>query len=187
MPELPMLQTPRLILRPLNLTDAPDVQEFVGAWEVARYTLSIPHPYPEGAAATWIAGHQAAYDTGHETTWAITARAGERLLGVISLRVVGEHRHGEIGYWIGVPFWNRGYMTEAAGAVLDHGFGALGLHRIYATHFGGNPASGRVMQKVGMRYEGCLREHVWRWGEPQDLLYYGILRADWEASRRATP
>ena len=61
-----------------------------------------------------------------------------------------DDRRAELGYWIGVPWWNRGYATEAGRALLDFGFGTLGLHRIMAHHMMRNPASGRVMQKLGM-------------------------------------
>ena len=183
MAERPTLYTVRLVLRPFALADAPAVRELAGAYEVALNTLSIPHPYPAGVAEDWIKGHQAAFDSGEEVTWAITARDDGRLMGAIGLRLSASHRHAEMGYWLRVSDWNQGYMSEAARAVLDYGFEHLDLLRIYATHFARNPASGRVMQKAGMRYEGCLRQHVLRWGVPQDLVYYGILRGEWMAAR----
>jgi RimJ/RimL family protein N-acetyltransferase len=160
------------------------IQLLVGAYKVALNTLSIPHPYPDGAAEAWISTHQASFDAGREVTWGIAARLDGAVLGVISLRPVAAHRHAELGYWLGVPYWNQGYMSEAARAVVDYGFAELDLLRVYATHFARNPASGRVMQKVGMTREGCLRQHVLRWGVPQDLIYYGILRDEWLAARQ---
>jgi RimJ/RimL family protein N-acetyltransferase len=85
---------------------------------------------------------------------------------------------------IGVPYWNQGYATEAAQHAVDWGFQQLGLNRIYAQHFGSNPASGRVMQKMGMKYEGTLRQHYIRFGEVQDAVCYGILRDEWQAKQR---
>ncbi|NLT72630.1 MAG: GNAT family N-acetyltransferase [Chloroflexi bacterium] len=180
---LPTLTTARLVLRPFSPGDAPSVRELAGAYEVAAYTLSMPHPYPEGAAEAWIAGHDAAWEEGREGTWAITCRPEGNLMGAISLRQNAQHRHAEIGYWITVPQWNKGFMTEAAQAVVDFGFAEMGLMRIYATHCARNPASGRVMQKIGMSREGVLRQHVLRWGVPQDLVYYGILREEWQRAR----
>jgi [ribosomal protein S5]-alanine N-acetyltransferase len=84
-----------------------------------------------------------------------------------------------MGYWIGVPYWGRGYCTEAAGALLAHAFGPLGLHRVHATHLTRNPASGRVMQKLGMRHEGRMREHFLKWGVFEDVERYGILDREW--------
>ncbi len=179
----PTLYSRRLVLRPLTVTDAHAIHALVSAYEVALNTLSIPHPYPEGAAESWIGTHQPDFEAGREITWGITAREDGRVMGVISLRPVMAHRHGDMGYWLGVPYWNQGYMTEAARTVLDYAFGQMGLDRVYATHFARNPASGRVMQKIGMKREGCLRQHVLRWEVPQDLIYYGILRDEWLALR----
>ncbi|MHB1317499.1 MAG: GNAT family N-acetyltransferase [Anaerolineae bacterium] len=184
MSEQPVLETGRLVLRPFTLADAPAVRELAGDYQVAQYTLNIPHPYPEGAAEEWISGHQSAYDQGRAMTWAITARDDGRLLGAIGLTVVAIHRRAEMGYWLAVPYWNQGLMTEAARAVLDFGFGRLGLLRIYAMHSTQNKASGRVMQKAGMVREGCLRQHVLRWDVPHDLVYYGILRDEWLAAQK---
>ena len=83
-----------------------------------------------------------------------------------------------MGYWMGVPYWNHGYCSEAARALVAHGFQQMGLHRIYAFHFVRNPASGRVMQKAGMTYEGTLRQHVKKWERYEDLTAYGILRSE---------
>ena len=84
----------------------------------------------------------------------------------------------ELGYWVGKPFWGQGYCTEAAQAVIAYGFQTLGLNRIQAHHFGRNPASGRVMQKLGMRYEGLERQYHKKWGQFEDGLGYAILRED---------
>ena len=88
-----------------------------------------------------------------------------------------------MGYWIGKPFWGNGYCTEAAKEVVKYGFTALGVTRIQATHFAQNPASGRVMEKIGMTYEGCLRQYYKKWGNPIDLKMYAILRAEHKETR----
>jgi RimJ/RimL family protein N-acetyltransferase len=180
MPTQPILTTDRLILRPFSLSDAGAVQELAGAYEVALNT-SIPHPYPDGGAALWIGSHQAHFDQGEGVHFAVTRRRGEQLIGAMGLTLAPDHRRAELGYWIGVPFWGQGFATEAGRAVVAYGFRELGLLRIMATHYARNPASGRVMQKLGMTREGCLRRHVLRWDEPQDLVLYGILREEWEA------
>jgi [ribosomal protein S5]-alanine N-acetyltransferase len=177
----PTLTTERLILRPFALQDAGPVQQLAGAYQVALNTSSISHPYPDGAAEAWISTHQAQFDAGQGVHMAVTRERGALLIGAMGLALEAEHRRAELGYWIGVPYWGQGYATEAARAVLAYGFGEQGLLRITATHFARNPASGRVMQKIGMTCEGCLRRHVLRWGEPQDLVLYGILREEWEA------
>ena len=85
------------------------------------------------------------------------------------------HQHAELGYWIGVPYWGRGFATEAAGAVAALGFESLGLHRIFAHVHAGNIASQRVLEKIGMRHEGRSREHVRKWDLFVDCENYGLL------------
>ena len=155
-------------LRPLTPADAPAVQTLAGAYEVALNTLLIPHPYPDGAAEEWIAKIDA-------YTFAID---DGQLVGVTGLVMKGDEI-AELGYWIGVPFWNRGYGSEAARAIIRYGFEECGLHRIFAGHFTRNPASGKVMQKAGMTFEGTLRQHQKKWGEYLDVSFYGILREEW--------
>jgi RimJ/RimL family protein N-acetyltransferase len=174
----PTLQTPRLILRPFVPDDAPAVQRLAGAREVADTTLTIPHPYPDDAAEWWIASHTAGWAEGTLATWAITARADAIVLGAIGLAIAPAHARAELGYWVGVPYWNRGYCTEAARAVVRFAFDALALHRVQARHFVRNPASGRVMEKVGMRFEGVMRGAVRRWDRFEDLAMYAILATD---------
>ena len=91
--------------------------------------------------------------------------------------------NAEAGYWIGRPFWSRGYATEALRAVLAYGFEGLELHRIHAHHFARNSASGRVMQKADMQLEGVHREHAKKDDHFEDIVVYGILRAEWEADQ----
>ncbi len=175
----PTLQTQRLILRPFTLADAPDVQRLAGAREIAAVTLAIPHPYEEGMAEEWIQTHPKAFEEGRGVNFAIALRETGELCGAIGLAIDRENNHAELGYWIGTPYWGQGYCTEAAKAVLQYGFEVINLHRIHSVHFSHNPASGRVMQKVGMSYEGCRRQHIQKWGQFQDDELYGILKRDW--------
>jgi ribosomal-protein-alanine N-acetyltransferase len=175
MPEQPVLRTERLVLRPFQLADAADVQRLAGDREVASTTRLIPHPYPEGLAEQWISSLAALYAKGRSCSFAITRRDGT-LMGAIGLSIEPTDRHAELGYWIGRPFWNQGYCTEAARAVLAFAFESLNLRRIYAHYMARNPASGRVMEKLGMQREGCLRQHRFKWGEYEDLILCGILK-----------
>jgi RimJ/RimL family protein N-acetyltransferase len=174
----PTLETERLILRPLRAEDAADVQRLAGAYEVALNTFLIPHPYPDGVAEEWIAGLEKQFEEGQQLALAITIRDSGELAGVIGLRFRPKHDNAELGYWVGIPYWNRGYTTEAARAMLRWGFEERGFRRIFGRHFARNPASGRVLEKAGMTYEGTLRAHTKKWGEYQDLLMYGILREE---------
>jgi RimJ/RimL family protein N-acetyltransferase len=138
--------------------------------------LRIPHPYTEQEARAFLTRCEG----DDEVRLAITLRKDGRLCGGIGLRLALEHHHAELGYWLGVPYWGQGYATEAARELLRHGFENLGLHRIFASHFKHNPASGRILVKLGMRYEGCQREHLRKWDQFVDSEIYGILRREWE-------
>ena len=175
MKERPTLETARLVLRPFSLADAPDVQRLAGERDVASTTLNVPHPYEDGMAEAWIGAHQEGYEQGKLVNFAIVLREDRTIIGTIGLRIRQRHASAEMGYWIGKSFWNRGYCTEAAQAVVSYAFEALRLNRVHASYLTRNPASGRVMEKGGMTYEGCLRPHVKKWDVFEDL---GIVRSD---------
>lgn len=177
MPAIPELHTPRLLLRAFVPADAPAVQRLAGDQAIASTTLNIPHPYPDGVAEAWIATHAAAFDRGESLSLAVVLAATGELVGAVALVHINlEHARAEIGYWIGKAYWGKGYCTEAAGALIDYAFRTLELNRIYAYHLTRNPASGRVMQKLGMVHEGGLRQHVLKWDAFEDLEVYGLLR-----------
>jgi ribosomal-protein-alanine N-acetyltransferase len=178
--EPPTLETERLVLRPFAPEDAPDVTRHAGDRRIADTTLNIPHPYTEEDARTWLATHAEGHESGKSLTLAIRLREGDDLIGAIGLGVSLPHRQAEAGYWIAVDHWNRGYATEALREILRYGFRDLGLRRIYAQHLTRNPASGRVMEKVGMTKEGVLRQHALKWDRPEDLAWYGILAEEVE-------
>jgi RimJ/RimL family protein N-acetyltransferase len=99
-------------------------------------------------------------------------------VGAVGLTIVKVHAFAELGYWVAVPYWNRGYCTEAARAVVTFGFDVLGLHRIQARHLTRNPPSGRVMQKIGMRQEGVHRDAIRKWDCFENVAFYGILACE---------
>ena len=176
---MPTLGTHRLILREFELSDAPDVQRLAGDYSVADTTQNIPHPYPDGAAEDWIATHGLAFEAGDAATFALVLRQEDALVGTVGMRFDLRSDSAELGYWIGRPFWRHGYCTEAARAILQYAFGELNLNRVHASHLLRNPASGRVMPKLGMTREGLRREHAKKWGKYEDLVDYGILQREW--------
>lgn len=99
------------------------------------------------------------------------------LIGAIGLEIHPKHRRAEVGYWIGKDYWGQGFATEALKVVLAYGF-SRGINRIWAEHFANNPASGRVMQKAGMKHEGTLRQHMVKWDRPVDCEVYGVLASE---------
>jgi ribosomal-protein-alanine N-acetyltransferase len=174
----PTLETARLVLRPFRMDDAGETRRLAGDRAVADTTASIPHPYPEGAAEAWFETHAARFAARLEVTFAVTEREGGRLVGACGLMVARVPYRAELGYWIGKDRWNRGYATEAARAVVAFGFDGWGLTRIEASHFLRNPASGRVLEKIGMRREGLLRGYFQRWGVHEDCPLHAMLFSD---------
>jgi RimJ/RimL family protein N-acetyltransferase len=182
--QYPLIETERLILRGFRNEDAGDVKRLAGDKAIASTTLRIPHPYEDWVAEKWIGTHREEFEQGKAVNFAITERKADYLIGAIGLTINKEHKNAELGYWIGKPYWNNGYCTEAAKAVLRYGFEELGLNRIQAQHFKRNAASGRVMQAIGMLYEGRLRQHLKKWNKFEDVEIYGILKADYETTKK---
>jgi ribosomal-protein-alanine N-acetyltransferase len=176
-----VIETKRLLLRPPRLEDAPRVALLAGDRDVAGGTLLIPHPYEERFAVEWIRGLAERPDRGESVKFMITLRETREVIGAIGLRILRDHARADLGYWLGKDYWNLGYATEAGRAVVRHGFETCGLRRITAGHFTRNPASGRVLQKIGMTHEGRLRRHFKRWNVFEDCEIYGILREELEA------
>lgn len=174
------LETERLILRPLEMSDVNAIYELAGHPDIAATTLNIPHPYPKHAAGEFVQHTQRAWESGDMYTFAIVRKSEAGMIGCISLGIPRMQHRAEMGYWMGVPYWGQGYTSEAAQELIDFGFRVVGLQKIYAMHFVENTASGRVMQKVGMTYEGTLRQHTMKNGELIDLAMYSILRAEYE-------
>lgn len=170
--------TERLLLRRFTLADAPEVQRLAGDKLVAATTLNIPHPYENGMAEQWISTHLKEIEDGKLSNFAITLKDSGQLIGAIGLHINARFNRAELGYWIGVPHWNKGYCTEAAQAMIKHGFEDQKLHRIFAHYFSTNAASGKVMEKISMKYEGHLRQHVCKDGQYFDLVLYAILKTD---------
>ena len=171
----PTLETARLILRPFRMADADDVQRLAGDWAIADTTLNIPHPYEDGMAERWISNHRDWFESQKQVVFAITLRSDHALIGTIGLRITSEDCRAELGYWIGKPYWGMGYCTEAAREIVAFAFSRLGLNRVCARYLLRNPASGRVMQKIGMTHEGCLRQYIRKGDHFEDLELYGIL------------
>jgi RimJ/RimL family protein N-acetyltransferase len=174
--EQPTLTTARLRLRPFVAADATTVERLAGDPRVAGTTINIPHPYPIGGGSVFIAGQAEAWRQGSAATWAIVLE--DTLIGCVGLPMTRPHQRTRLGYWIDPAEWNHGYATEAARAAVEWAF-ADGFHRVEADHLVINPASGRVMQKIGMRHEGRMRGYyLQRSARFVDVELYAILRDD---------
>lgn len=151
MREQPILTTSRLLLRPFAISDAPRVQLLAGDKRIAETTANVPYPYPDGAAQSWIASHAGNRAKQQRFAYAITLKQSGLLVGCVSLVDIN-NGSCEMGYWIGVDYWNNGYCTEACRAAIDFAFGDLGLKQVSAKHFLRNPASGKVLEKSGLKF-----------------------------------
>lgn len=176
----PTFETERLILRPFQLSDAKTVQRLAGNKEITSRTGMIPYPYPDGLAESWIQGHAEAFARGTSVICAITAKQSGEIIGCMALEGISKtHQKGEVAYWIAVDHWNKGYCSEAGHAVVKYAFEQLQLNKITSRHKATNPASGKVMQKLGMKYEGTLRQEMFKDGEFHDLVVYGLLKSEY--------
>ena len=176
------LRTARLLLRSLEREDVPALVRLAGAKEIAATTLNIPHPYTENDARSFVAKASEEFGAGNSIAYAISIAPSRELCGAVGLNIAETHSRAELGYWIGVPFWHRGFATEAALAALAFGFDTLRLHRIYAHHFSGNTASQRVLEKIGMRHEGRSRAHIRKWDGFLDVENYGLLAEEFRGA-----
>lgn len=186
-PAYPTLRTARLVLRAFGVDDVPHLVAGCGDPEVAANLGRTPFPYTEAEGRAWIARARELWAEGKGLCFAIEQAADGAFTGGMGLHLESEHQRAELGYWFGKPFWGRGYATEAARAIVDHGFSVLGLRRIFAGYHHWNPASGRVLEKIGMRFEGVQRGHGVRMGRVSDLHLMGMIREDWQAMKPDRP
>lgn len=147
----PMLKTERLLLRPFRMEDAHAVHTHCGNWNIARMLTRVPHPYRRDLAEIWIGRHEEDWRSGAEVTFCIDLDGD--VIGAISLRRSAGGTY-ELGYWLGEPWWSKGFATEAARGAVRFAFEELGADKLTSGHFLDNPASGRVLEKCGFRYTG---------------------------------
>jgi RimJ/RimL family protein N-acetyltransferase len=144
-----LLETARLCLREPVEQDADAIIAIVGDWEVARRLARIPHPYT-AADVRFFFDHVVP----NESTWAIVWRQSMRLVGMIGLAPADDGLSAELGYYVARDCWGCGVATEAARAIIQIGFGPLGYRKLTSGYFADNPASGRVLAKVGFAIVG---------------------------------
>lgn len=178
----PILHTERLILRSFTLEDAADVKRLANDPDVAPATYFIERSYEEGAAEEWIWWCHEWLEDGERANFAITLRVDGTLIGTVELTFRNHlpYNDAALGYWIGKPYWNCGYATEAAKAMVAYGFCEHNIDLIYADYAKRNPASGRVMQKIGMRYADYFPKDP-EDNSSEDMIRYKILKSEFVA------
>ena len=176
---MPTLETKRLILRRIAMRDAKDIFAYSRDAEVARHVLwSAQKDVSE--ARDYCRFMMKRYRNDLPSSWGIEEKSTGRLVGTIGYMDYNEDNATvEVGYSLAHWLWNGGYMTEALSRVIAYTFEAMDVNRIEAQHELDNPASGRVMEKCGMRKEGELRERLYNKGKYVDVALYAILREDY--------
>ena len=141
-----ILHTERLTLRSPEATDVPYFTPLIGNFSVAKNLTRVPHPYMESDGYRWIAEVRAARATGADYPFALIRTNDMNFLGVCTVHPA---RNFEFGYWLGEPYWGKGYGTEAAHRVARFAFEELGAEKLSAGYMDGNAASARVLAKLG--------------------------------------
>lgn len=178
--DLPTLRSPRLVLTPLTGRHLRQFASIAGQHAIADTTISVPHPLTEESAREWIARAVSESRSGLAAHYCIAiGPASGEMIGYAGLKSIDQdHGKGEISFWLHPDEWTKGYMTEAAECLLEFGFHFLQLNRICAYHMVRNPASARVLAKLGFQQEGRLRERVRKWGVYEDVLVWSTLASD---------
>lgn len=171
------IKTPRTLLRQWQLGDEVALVQHANNRNVSRNLRdAFPFPYTLQDAKAWITHASMA-----DPIMNFAIEVNDAAVGGIGLIPRGDvHRHTVgLGYWLGEKYWGRGLMTEVVRTMTAHAFQNPDVHRIYACVYAWNPASARVLEKVGYTLEGRMRQHATKDGEKVDELIYGLLREEW--------
>lgn len=186
MPPTPVLQTPRLILRPVRSKDAPVIQRRFPRWEVVRWlNARIPWPYPVDGAAAYVASCVEEMARGEKAHWAIIPKSGPAdLIGVIDLWPDDGDSRDQRGFWLDPEFQGKGLMTEAAERVTDYAFRTLDWPHLWLTNAQDNHASRRIKEKQGARLVDLkIGEYV---GGRGPLMVWQLTQQNWLVRQAAS-
>ena len=177
--KIPDISTDRLLLRRIRITDAPDMYEYSKDPDVTKYLFWDPHPNIEHTR-NYVDYLQDRYRDGKYYDWAIVLKSSGKMIGTCGFSAISaEHRYAEVGYVLNPAFRGQGYAGEALSAVLEFAFRRMQLNRVEAKCVDENESSERVMQKVGMQYEGTARSALFIKGRFRDIKIYSILREEY--------
>ncbi len=179
-PNLPELETERLLLRKMRLDDAGAMFAYASDPEVTRYVLWETHRSIEDSES-FLGFAAEGYRRGDFGGWGVVLKDSGAFVGTCGIDVdyAPEHARAELGYVLSREHWGKGLMPEAVRAVIRFGFGRMRLNRLEARCIAENTASARVMEKAGMTYEGTLREREFIKGAYRDMKLYSILRREY--------
>jgi ribosomal-protein-alanine N-acetyltransferase len=184
--EIATLRTKRLMLRKLTTDDAADLFDYARDPAMTRYTSWAPHQTIDDSRR-FLAFVESRYRNGEPVGYGVVDAKTNRMIGTCGLASFSEqHERGEIAYAIAAAYWGKGYMTEAARAVVDDAFRVLPLNRLQSCCHVDNVGSRRVMEKLGMTYEGILRDYFKFQGRYDSVRFYSLLRGEWESQAAAS-
>ena len=175
-----ILETDRLLLKPYEMEFADDIYEVVKEKEIADTMVMIPHPYPRETMDQWIAYLQNSFEQGTAYEFALFLKETGRYIGNCGLVTISKtHKNAEVGYFIDVSQWGKGYATEACKKIIDYGFQEYQLNRIYSRCMVRNIGSRKVMEKSGMVWEGRHKQEILKGNVFEDIDYLAILAEDY--------
>lgn len=177
------LQGPRILLRPLGMSDVQSVYKHARCREISRWTF-IPHPYRMEHAEYFLKMVRVWHRKKLAQHFGIILAETGELIGVIAMFDLDlRNKRTEIGYWLGKAYWGQGLASEAVRLIVHYCFDELKLHRVYAHVFTGNAASERLLLRIGFQWEGMERESRLRRGRWMDSILYGLLKSDYQRRR----
>ncbi|MDR2720741.1 MAG: GNAT family N-acetyltransferase [Puniceicoccales bacterium] len=171
----PQLDTNRLLLRAMHAGDVSEIQYHINIKAVCYNLAYTPHPYTMEMAENWMRNINYCMEHGTCCYWSVCDRITDEFIGSIGVSIFREQDGGELHYWVGEKFWNKGYCTEAAKRVVEYIFEDLKLHRLQITHRKGNVASKKVIGKCGFVFEGDFRDELKRFGVYENVMHYSML------------
>lgn len=145
------IETERLILRAFRISDSERVAELAGEKIIADMTVNIPHPYDGDMARCWIETHLQQTLVSNGVVYAITLKGDDSVIGAVSIPSI-ENGFGSLGYWLGVPYWGKAIMLEAAQALIEYCKVEHNLNRLHVVHLIENERSKAVIKKLGIPY-----------------------------------
>ena len=189
MRQFPRIATERLLLNQAVPSDIPNIVRYAGNKKIVEHTRTMPHPYFEEDAISWLNMANEGFKKDNQYIMAIRLKANESFIGGIGLTVDLTNNRAELGYWVAEPHWNQGYASEAVGAILKYGFEELRLNKIIAVYLPTNKASGKVMIKNGMVKEAELKDHDIKRGTDAknktyvSLIQYRLTKTEFESNK----
>lgn len=169
------LQSKRVVLRICKVEDLLTFHQLINDLELARMTLSIPHPINKKTAKHWLDHRIHSTKTGKEFHWAITRKSTDQFIGTIGLYSIDSiKQQAELGFWIGRAYWNKGYCSEAIELVMNYAFQTLDLKRVIARHIKSNHISSKLLRNVGMQESHSLYQYSATTQCPEEVQFYSI-------------